>query len=402
MTHDAAAALIQAYYGTAPQHSYFVGCSDGGREGLMMAKRFPTYFDGIVAGAAAKSVTHLWITNVRWEQLFSNAANVIPVSKIATIQNASTAACANPASGLVENPLQCNWDPSSLLCTGADATNCLTASQVAAVKTIMKGTFNPRTGKMIFPGYNMFSGLSGYIVTSPPLAGGQSGANALGAMAYQNTNWDWQNFNFDSDVDKIEATPIGAAVVLPEDLAAYKARGGKVLLYHGWEDPGISPYDTVNFYERMIRVNATAADGRVLDLSYQNPEFPYNQNTANSSLSPRAQALAAQAMKGAYARSLATTEQFARLYMVPGVNHCSGGPGPQSFTDATRQYGELVQALETWVENGVAPETIVVSKHAGDVSTAAVLFTHPLCTYPKVATYVGSGSTTSANNWVCK
>lgn len=402
VTHDNAMALIDAYYGTRPRKSYFVGCSDGGREGLMMAKRFPTYFDGIVAGSPATYFTHIMIGGIKIANLMKDPARTLPVEKLETIQKSATAACQSALPGLVENPRQCHWDPASLLCTGPENDKCLISAQVDTVREVMKGTFNPRTGRMIFPGYNMFSGLKGFITASPVTDAQQIGqfVPALGMVAHQDTKWDFSKFNFDSEVDQIDNSLWGgAATVLPEDFTAFRIRGGKILMYHGWEDPVISPYDSINFYERMIRLNATTAEGKILDVAYPTAEYPYKTDTSPAL---GAKAPTAEAAREAHARALAATQQYTRLYMIPGINHCFGGPGPQSWTDATRQYGELVEALENWVEKGVAPDRIVVAKHAADKPDGAVQYTHPLCLYPKVAIYTGKGKPADAANWVCQ
>jgi feruloyl esterase len=405
VTHDNAMALIQAYYGKAPERAYFVGCSDGGREGLMMAKRFPSYFDGVVAGAPANYFTHLLINGVKMANLFGDPARAIPAAKVPAVEKASTAACQSVLPGLVEDPRQCHWDPGSLLCKDADNANCLTAAQVETVRDVMKGTFNPRTGRVIFPGYYLFSGVEGFIVPKPNEIAQQihQFVPALGALAYQDTGHNFQKFDFDSDVDIVDNSLWGSnMLVFPEDLSAFKARGGKVLMYHGWEDPVISPYNSINFYERLIHVNANRADASLLDTAHPNLEYPFTPYGSDLTSIRSATPSSGKAVRDAYTRSLAATRQFARFYMIPGINHCLGGPGPQSWTDASRQYGELVEALENWVEKGTAPNRIVVSKHANDKPDGSVQYTHPLCLYPTVATYKGSGSPTNAENWICQ
>ncbi len=405
-THDNAIPLIQTYYGAGPNKSYFVGCSEGGREALLMAQRYPTYFDGIQAGSPAKNPPHMWIGNNIWlDQLFSNPANALTTPQINFMQTASTAACAAPGTGVVADPRKCNWDVSSLLCTGSntpDTGTCLSAPQVATMKLVLGpngGVHNPRTGKMIFPGVNPFSGLTGLF---PGSNATDSHILYIGSLFYNNLSWPWQTYNFDSDQAALDALPMATALrTIDPDISAFAAHGGKLMMWVGWEDPQIFVWDTVNFFEYMIRQNAAnATDGKLIDINYENPEYPYG-NTDFAFGNPAIRSYYSAASQAAHARAVAATNQFAKLYMASGVDHCGGGPGAQSFVE-NPNYGELTQALVNWVENGVPPGDIPITKRANNSPTGAVQFTTLLCSYPASLTYLGSGDLLSASNYVCQ
>ena len=406
-THDNAIPLIQAYYGTGPAKSYFVGCSEGGREALLMAQRYPTYFDGIQAGSPAKNPSHMWIGNNIWlDILFSIPGNALSVAQINLIQNSSTAACAAPGTGVVADPRKCNWNVSSLLCTGSntpDSGTCLSAQQVAVMEQVLGpngGAHNPRTGKMIFPGVNPFSGLTGLFPGSNP---SDSHIGYIGGLFYNNLNWPWQSYDFDADQAALDASPMAAALdTINPDLSPFAAHGGKLIMWVGWEDPQIFVWDTVNFFEYMIRYNAlNPVDAKLMDIRYENPEYPYGNTTEYEFVNPAIRSYYAATSQAAYNRALAATNQFATLYMASGVNHCGGGPGAQDFVTKGNN-GELTQALLNWVENGVAPGSIPIAKQANNSATGAVQFTTLLCPYPTSLTYSGSGDLLSASSYSCQ
>ena len=318
-THDNAIPLIQAYYGRGPTKSYFVGCSEGGREALLMAQRYPTYFDGIQAGSPAKYPSHMWIGNNIWlDQLFSNPNNRLTTPQINFIQSSSTAACAAPGTGVVADPRKCSWDVGSLLCTGGntpESGTCLSPDQVATMKLVLKpdgGAHNPRTGKMVFPGVNPFSGLTGLF---PGSNGNDSHILYIGSLFYNNLSWPWQTYNFDSDQAALDAMPMASALAtVNPDLSAFAAHGGKLMMWAGWEDPQIFSQDTVNFFEYMVRQNASVTDRKLIDINYENPEYPYGNTDVIFRACPgdlRSHFSAPQ--QGAHARAVAATNQFATL-----------------------------------------------------------------------------------------
>jgi feruloyl esterase len=414
-TRNNAVQLIRGFYGTKPHYSYFVGCSEGGREALLMAQRYPTYFDGIQAGSPAKHPSHMWIGNNIWlDIIFSNPANVLSLAQIKLIESASTSACAAPGTGVVADPRLCTWNVRSLLCTGNNTPSggtCLSAQQVATTEGVLGrygGAHNPRTGQMIFPGVNPFSGLEGLF---PGSNSTDSHILYIGSLFYNNLNWPWQSYNFDSDQTALDALPEAQGIeTINPDLSAFRAHGGKLIMWAGWEDPQIFLWDTVNFYDYMIHHNALSSrDRELLDMVDRNPEYPYRDESPGQAdhgehgqeeLSALGEGERRALGLMAYERALARTEQVAKLYMAPGLNHCGGGPGAQSFVTNGNQ-GELTQALRKWVEKGVSPGAIQISKQQNNSPTGATQFTTLLCPYPKTLAYNGTGNLLNASSYHC-
>lgn len=398
-----AKAIIQAYYGRPPRHSYWTGCSDGGREGLMEAQRYPEDYDAIEAVAPVNFWTHLYATRVRDIQATTNnPASYIPSSKLPMITAAAVAACDaldGVKDGMIDDPRQCHFDPAVLLCKGADAPNCLTAPQIEAVKKIYAGPTNSRTGEKIFPGLEpgsessdptrpTYNGLSWAMVaggicgtqpcTSPTQPGlaAPEGTDFFKYFIFNDPNWDSHTLNFDSDVALADQKMAAIINSTDPDLSAFRARGGKLIILHGWDDTLANPRNTINYYESVLRKMAGTESPQVSGSSYK--------------------------------RTTKETDKFFRVFMVPGMGHCALGPGPNNFG----QFGVLpglrdpthnvFAALEEWVEHGKAPETIIATKYANDNPSQPVLRTRPLCRYPQRAAYKGSGSTDDAANFVCR
>jgi feruloyl esterase len=346
--------IVKAFYGNAPARSYFVGCSTGGRQGLSEAQRFPVDYDGIVAGAPANYYTHMHAGSV-WiaaATLKEKAARLSP-AKFAALNKGAIAACDatdGVTDGLIENPAACRFDPSSLRCTGAESDACLTTPQIEAARKIYGTSTNPRTKAVIFPG----------MAPGSELTWGAKAAQPLGLMldmykylVFSNPGWDWKTFDFDKDVAAGDDKVGKIMNAIDPDLRAFKKGGGKLILYHGWNDQLISPYNTINYY-----------------------------GSVTTTMGPR------------------DTDDFARLFMVPGMQHCAGGVGPNVFDSVT--------ALEQWVEKGTKPAQIVASHMSDGLPTVALAKvgtadrTRPLCPYPQVASYKGSGSINEAASFVCK
>ena len=367
-TTDKSKAVIAAFYGSGPARSYFVGCSDGGREALMEAQRFPEDFDGISAGAPANYWTHLF-TGFIWNEqaLFADAASLVPAAKLPAIQRAALAQCDKLdgiEDGLLNDPRQCKFDPAVIACGGAETNDCLTAAQVTAVRKIYAGPRNPRTGKLIFPGYEAGAeaapgGWSAWITGPFPIAGSPTiqafFANQFFTyIVFEDPTFDFTKMNFDSDVSFADNTTAGTINSTDADLSRFKAHGGKLIEWHGWDDPAIAPRNAINYFESVVAAQSRGEDeGR-----------------------------------------LETTQNFFRLFLAPGVLHCGGGPGPNVFDTLT--------PLVEWVEQGTAPERIVATKFAGDNPANGVLMTRPLCAFPKFAEHKGKGSTKDAANFVCR
>jgi hypothetical protein len=359
--------VIPQFYGSAPKRSYFAGCSDGGREALMEAQRYPEDYDGILAGAPANYWTGLLsLAVIDTQAVTATPASFIPPAKIATIEKAVVAACDKldgVADGILNDPRQCRFDPASIQCkAGADSNDCLTPPQVAALKTIYAG-IQDASGRSIFPGYlpGAEEGQGGWAlwITGPAPAKSLMAYFGLGYyanMVYDKKDWDYHAFTPESGIKAANDKTGEALNATNPDLSAFQSRGGKLILYHGWNDPAIPALNTVNYYQDVIA--------------------KMGQSKANS---------------------------FTRLYMVPGMQHCGGGPGPENFGEAldatsTDPQHNIRTTLENWVEKGTAPSSFIVSKTAAANSPA---ITRPLCPYPQSAKYKRTGDPNQADNFVC-
>ena len=339
-------AIIAAYYGKGARISYWNGCSAGGKQGLKEAQRYPDDFDAIIAGAPANNWTGraahaLWIA----QAVHGNEASYIPPSKYALVHSAVLDACDardGVKDGIVDDPTRCQFDPAALACKGGDNASCLTAPQVEAARRIYSGVANPRTKEQIFPGLEPGSEL-GWAV----MAGPQAFAIAQEYFKYvvfKDPSWDYRTLNFDGDVAQAEKVDDGTINAMDPNLKPFFGHGGKLLQYHGWNDWQIAPLNSVNYYKTVLDTLGGAAK-----------------------------------VKDSY-----------RLFMVPGMGHCGGSDGTGSF--------DMLTAMEQWVENGKAPEQIIAAR----VKDGVVDRTRPLCPYPQVAVYKGSGSTDDAANFACK
>jgi len=339
-----AKAIIATYYGAPVKYSYWNGCSEGGGQGLSEAQRFPDDYDGILAGAAANYFVHLQIGG-NWisQAIHEDPATTIAPAKLPAITAAVLAECDaldGVKDGVLEDPRQCHFDPQALLCKGGETDACLTSPQIAGLKKVYDGAKNPRTGEQIFPGY-MRGGEAGWgswiAGTHIPPMNIQHVImyNTLADLVFDGPKWDWRTFDFDKDVALADERVGGAINQIDPDLSSFRKHGGKLLQYHGWNDPAVSPLNSVNYFESV------------------------------------------QAKMG-------STSDFYRLFMIPGMEHCMGGPGTSNF--------DHMQVMVKWVEDGLAPDRIVATRPGR---------TYPLCPYPKVAKYTGTGSTDDAANYTC-
>ena len=343
-TAVAAKATIAAYYGKGPKYSLYASCSTGGRIGLMEAYRYPEDYDAISAMAPANPMVPLMVMSL-WtgNAVMNNAASRIPAPKFALLQKAALAACdASDAvqDGVINNPQACRFDPGVLQCKQAEASDCLTAPQVAAIRAIYAGPRNPRTGKQIYPGLAV-----GSEAQMPVLAMGQEpfpvATTFFRGPVFSDPTWNFRSFDYDRDVDRAMTYGSDALDVPPTGLDRFFAGKRKLLLSHGWADGLIPAHSTIDFYDALVKdVGARKARDGV------------------------------------------------RLFMAPGMAHCAGGSGPSSI--------DMLGAIDRWVETGKAPQTLIASNPPG-----APARTRPLCAHPKVAKYKGSGSTDDANNFRC-
>jgi feruloyl esterase len=341
---DTAKLIIRDYYGRLPQYSYFNGCSTGGQQALSEAQRFPADYDGIVAGDPGHNRIHL-ITGFlwSWEAIHKDTPNPLPASKLPMINKAVMAACDaidGLKDGIIDDPRRCKFDPGTLLCKGQDADNCLTAPQVESIRKVYGGVKNPRTGEQIFSGWARGTEASWAPYFVDPAEARRNEFWRL--WVFNDPNWDWRTFDFDRDLAYAD-TKMAVVNSVDADLKPFKARKGKLVMYHGWADSDVPPEDGVRYYEAVQR--AMGGPGQTTD--------------------------------------------FFRLFMVPGMGHCGGGAGPNTF--------DAVGALDQWVEQGKAPEKIIASHIAKGVADR----TRPLCPYPQVAKWKGAGSIDDAANFVC-
>lgn len=369
---ESAKLIIRGYLGVSPKHSYFMGCSTGGHQALSEVQRFPADYDGVVAGDPGNDRVHLnvgflWAFAVTHDQ---NGNSILPSSKLPLLNKAAIAACDRidgVNDGVISEPEKCHFDPSILLCKGTEGDQCLTAPQVEAVKKVYAGPRNPRTGEQIIPGYSPGSespeadpwahGWQTYITDrKEPMR-----LDFWRYWVFDDPRWDWRKFDYDRDVAYADAKA-AAVNASSSDLGSFAARGGKILMYSGWADPIGPPLDAVRYYKR---VQQSMGEGR-------------------------------------------RPESFFRLYMVPGMAHCGGGPGANlfgGFGPATKlieiktdPVHDVLSAVVQWVENGVAPDHIIAA-HAtnGKIDSSRLL-----CPYPKVARWNGAGSSDDSKNFVCE
>lgn len=337
-------AVVASYYTRAPKYSYWRGCSTGGRQGLEDIQRYPNDFDGAITGAPA--LNPLMAAQVVWvaQAVHKDAGSLIPPAKFDVLHRAVLDQCDasdGVKDGVLENPTKCKFDPKVVQCKGGDGPDCLTEAQVDAARKIYSAPTNPRTGTPIAPGFMPGSEKGwGFAASAEPPKLTLTG---LQNSVFKDLKWDYRTFNFDSDVAVLERESAARDARNP-NLQPFFAHGGKLLQYHGWSDNLIAPLNTINYY-----------------------------NTVADTLGGVAK------IDGSY-----------RVFTVPGMAHCQGGDGTDRF--------DTITALEQWVEKGKAPDSIPAARYAGD----KVVRTRPLCPYPQVAVYKGSGSTDQAENFSCR
>jgi len=331
--------IVRDYYGRFPRYSYFTGCSTGGQQALKEAQRFPADYDGIIAGDPGNNRVHL-LAGAMWSL---KTASPLTAAQLPMITRAAIATCDaadGVKDGVIDDPRRCKFDPGALLCQGGNADNCLTESQVEAVRRIYSGARNPRTGERIFAGWPAGTETTWTTYFVGPAEPRRNEFWRL--WVFNDPAWDWHTFDFDRDLAYAD-TKMAVVNSVDADLRPFKARNGKLLMYHGSADGNVPAEDGIGYYEKV--------EG---------------------------------AMGGP-----ASTAGFFRLFLVPGMGHCSGGPGPNTF--------DAIGAIELWVEHGKAPQQII----AAHISNGKTDRTRPLCPYPGIAKWKGSGSTDDAANFVC-
>jgi feruloyl esterase len=341
----AAKAFIGAFYGAAPRRSYWNGCSSGGRQGLMEAQRFPDDYDGIIAGAPANPTTRLSTWNVYVAQAaLKEPARTIPGSKYPMVHKAVLSACDavdGLTDGLIDDPTRCRFDFKQLECSGEDSPSCLTAAQVETARKLTSPAVHSKTGETIFPGLALGTELGWAIRIGGPEPN-VLGTDYVKHVVFKDPKWDWRTFDFEPAVALADKMDGGTMNAINPDLRPFRQRGGKLLLYHGLADQFFSAQLTVDYYHQVL-----AAVGST------------------------------------------RSEEWLRLFLAPGMGHCGGGEGPNTF--------DPVAALDQWVEHGKAPDAMMAS-HSTD---GKVDRTRPLCPYPRVARYRGTGSIDEAASFAC-
>jgi feruloyl esterase len=340
-----AKAIINGYYNSAPKYSYFNGCSLGGRQGITEAQRYPADYDGIVAGAVAWGGMDRYVgVLMNQSAMLKTSGAYIPPEKYPAVHEAVLAACDGldgVKDGILENPLACRFDPGVLQCNAADTVSCLTPAQVQTARTIYSDAKDPKTGKVLTGGLMAGTELQWGTLYSP-----QGYGNAIEAMKYiamKDPAWDPATFNAATDVEKArKADPDGILKSDNPNIKAFFDRGGKLLMYQGFADPQVTSENAIRYHQAVLDKVGKQVEGKSI-----------------------------------------------QLFMIPGMYHCQGGPGTDTFDKAA--------ALDAWVTTGKAPDRIVAS-HLTD---GKVDRTRPLCAFPKVAKWNGAGSTDEAESFAC-
>jgi len=364
-----AKALAAAFYGKRPEHSYFTACSDGGREALMEAERFPADYDGILAGAPAYNWTALVSATAQDDKtLMASAAAYLPARKLPAISAAVLAACDAQdglKDGVLSDPRTCRFDPATLACKGEDSDSCLMPGQVATLKSLYAAKVDAQ-GKLVFPGYlpgaESARGSWGTWVVGKaqgdPTLMMFFGLGYFRDFVFERKDWSLAAFDFDKD-ERLATEKTGQELNATDtNLKAFAARGGRLVMYHGWNDPAIPALSSVEYYNGVVGAMGQAA-----------------------------------------------TDAMLRLYMVSGMLHCGGGPGATVIgQDGAGPRGDagndVFTALETWVEKGMAPATLTAVKYVDDVAAKGVEMARPVCAYPETERYV-KGDPTTATSFAC-
>lgn len=354
VTAETAKRVAAAYYASRPSRSYYNGCSTGGRQGLQFAQRYPEDFDGIVAGAPALNSTANRVRSIATAQAVSHTA--VPVAKLKLLAERVYARCDDKdglKDGLIDDPRACDFKPARDLpvCEGADGPACFTSAQIRTLETVYGDV--AVNGKRLAPGFppgaeiagpNGRSGWDGWIFRDGEAA--QSASMALSALRWMifpkpMPEYQFSQFDLERDTPQLERVARMMSAT-GTDLSRFEGRGGKLMMYFGWADPALNPLLGIEYFETVHKRMGAEKTGA-----------------------------------------------FFRLFLMPGVFHCSGGVGPASF--------DVLEAIVPWVEQGRAPQRIVAAR----VEDGRTLRTRPLCVYPEMARYSGSGSVDEAANFRC-
>ncbi len=381
-THEMSSAskiLLTEFYGKPESHSYFVGCSTGGGQALMEAQRYPADYNGIIAGAPANNRTHIH-TGFLWNLKATNSMPdaQLPAQKIAWVTKAVVAACAGkdggaPEDGFLTDPRECKFNPDALpKCSGDSQDDCLTGAQLAALKQIYAGPTNPETGERIYTPipFGSENSPAGVLEQENPAKMDVQFYPFQWALA---AKFDYTNFDYDRDQDEVDRKLAPILNANNPDLSKLRNAGGKILMFTGTADPLVPYQDALNYYDRVIQ---------------------YQQDK-----------LAKQGKNGPQ-QALTRTQDFFRYFLVPGMAHCTGGPGLHEFGQGLWLHGppdsqhDLLAALVDWVERGKAPESIIATTYVDDTPAKGIRLQRPICPYPKFPTYT-AGDWKSASSYRC-
>ena len=380
-TRDNAKRVINAYYGHKPEYAYFSSCSNGGRQAVVAAHRHPEDWDGMLIGAPSNDKIRLATASAwNYQALHKDPQSLIPVSKLPAIQSAALASCSQQAyvvNGVAADPRFCRLNALDLMCNGEETDSCLTASQAEALNNIYQGPRNPRTEKSIFPG--LVSTFEDEGEWSDWMIGTTDGRykrlqsklakGFFSNFVFDSSDWDLLSFDFDQDFEYAVSKDIAGeslsdvlSVVSP-DFKKMQNQGAKIIMYHGWGDVALTAEGSIQVYENVVET--AGGEDEVKD--------------------------------------------FYRLFMVPGMLHCEGGPGANAFGQSSSAVGlkndiahNIHRALEAWVEQGISPEKIIATKYVDDKPEKGVSFTRPLCPYPQVPVYRGTGNVDEVSSFECR
>jgi len=338
-TTEVGKALIKAQKEAAAKQSYFMGCSDGGREALMEAQRYPADFDGIVAGAPANYMSLLFGNSAGQQQALARPGAYLDKAALETLQAGALKDCGGEA--FIRDPLSCRFDPKRLICKPGQTASCLTPAQATAAAEIYRGRRDPRTGRVPLPGISpggeaLGGGWQAWITGinpagNPNAAGYQFGSNAFKYFAFQDPNYDFLKMDLGAEFDRAKAAMGPIIDSDSANLAAFKKHGGKLIQYHGWNDPAIPARSSIVYAEDLRR-------------------------------------------------TMGDVSGFYRLYLVPGMLHCGGGNGPSTV--------DWLSHIDAWVVDGKAPTELSATAAVGGASQL-------LCPHPSVAKSDGKGG------WSC-
>jgi len=360
--------LVERFYGKPANRSYFAGCSTGGHQGLSEAQRYPEDYDAILAGAPGYNRTHLHAMFAALGMAMSAPDADLTPASLMLWANAVKKVCVGkdggaPTDAFLTDPTQCRLSPRELLCKlGEDKSHCLQEGQARAIEKIYAGTRNPRTGGLIYP--PEMRGTEDMFIMMLSMAGSRAHniSTDLSRWVF-GPDWNGATFDFDRDMAKEDEALAGIVNATDPDLSRFAARGGRLILFHGWADAVVSPLDSILYYDRIT--------GGAIDKN-----------------------------------------RFVRLFMAPGMSHCGGGSGPNLFGQMTdlkvgNASNDLLVELDHWVETGEAPETVLATRYENanpfvpPAPDAKPVATRPLCAYPKIARYNGSGDPNKAESFTC-